>query len=281
MPINDTNLQIGDSCCVVKHSESKLAALLFDKVFLSRELVGIHNIPKEICFIDNDLEERATDIMDRYVLHAVRDEVPAIIGSSDTYADQIYVNSILLSAKHFKIPITPLFESGSSIDNTFLKGSSAVFQASFEKMPVVINDKLDWEQVLEFRNDKKSLKEYRDFRIWMSLLPQDISVSGASDLIEQKLEDYESALHKHGIQTRLGVYSSLFELKDTLPVLLAGFATHSMTDNSFYTALVAGSVILGKLLVHGQSRKLALSEVQKNNREIALIQSIKSTVDGS
>jgi len=267
----------GESCCIPISTSRKLAALLFDKQYLPAESFMA---PKEVSFCNSDIQLKADNILLNYFLYSHSGTVPEVGVEHNNFASLIYLNSLIAAFQAHKVDLTPLFSKSADFDNSYVKGDAAVYHAIVENVPLVDDEDLSWEQVLEFRSDEEAKRKYRDFRVWLSFLPESLSISQATDIVGQKLDDYNEAIKKHGLRTRIGAYKSIIDWREQFPVIAAAIAG-GLSGGTVWAAIAAGSVVLGKALVYVEEQKLALQDVQKNHREVALIQEIKSLVESN
>lgn len=141
------------------------------------------------------------------------------------------------------------------------------YQGAINNLSVVDATKLDWSQVLEFREDVGAARKYRDLRIWLRSGLEAESVEEATDVIGQKIEDYEWAIRKHGLKSTVGGISQMFGWKDAAVAAAAGFGVGAV-----WGALVAGSLLVGKASVWLAERRMEYETVRRgDNREIAII----------
>jgi hypothetical protein len=80
---------------------------------------------------------------------------------------------------------------------------------SFNMVPEIIEDKLDWKQVLEIRKDKKSINSLHRFRNWVNLELLNKSESEIISSLESAYDNYKFAIKKHGIATIIGGFTTI------------------------------------------------------------------------
>jgi hypothetical protein len=123
-------------------------------------------------------------------------------------------------------------------------------------MKVVDTSRATWEQVLEFRTDRKSQSMLRDMRMLFDSDLRDKSPAYIADYIDSKLEKYEAACSKHGFET---VTESLQLLLDSKSVLgMAVLAAASVFTGHLDIAMgsMAGGVAI-------ETSKLALNIISR------------------
>ncbi len=87
-------------------------------------------------------------------------------------------------------------------------GKDLAYEAVIDQIPVALEDELTWRQVLEFKQDKESVRKYRDLHLWIEQVLSSQSDQQRVDVIGQKLEDYRWALRKYGIKTKLAALTT-------------------------------------------------------------------------
>lgn len=83
--------------------------------------------------------------------------------------------------------------------------------AIMERVPLIEEGSLTWEQVSELRADTQSRRKLIRFLHWVETDYANQPLSVIRDGIEQKLVDYEDAVKKHGIQRSLGRLSVMLD----------------------------------------------------------------------
>lgn len=80
---------------------------------------------------------------------------------------------------------------------------SEVYEITIKSIPMAIEEKLTWQQVLDFREDLAEIEKLRRFRQWANISLTNKNTSQIQDELSQQLEEYEYALKKHGVQTTI------------------------------------------------------------------------------
>jgi hypothetical protein len=129
--------------------------------------------------------------------------------------------------------------------------------------------------VIEFRRDSEAKKKLRRFRHWLDRDLVGKSVQYVADEIAGRLEDYEWALEKHGIQTVTGTLSDLLDPKvlgGGLVALVGGAAA----VGEFWGAVAATGVLAGKATLSCASRLIDLHDAGRGpNAEVAFVHELK------
>ena len=123
-----------------------------------------------------------------------------------------------------------------------------VIKFTVDNISKVIEDKLTWEQVLDFRHDKDSVKKLRKFKSWCTYDLKGKTVNEVTEILNESYEEYCYVLKKHGIKTVVGSLTTLLTSTSTIISMLnAGkleniatgftlsaslltYAVHSMVD---------------------------------------------------
>jgi len=123
---------------------------------------------------------------------------------------------VLTFKKFFNIDIIPIYLSPTQFDIDFNKkktrinnNENPVVIICTEQIPSILEEKLEWEQVLEFRCDKKAVEKLFRFRNWANIELLDCKREVIISKFELALDEYKNALKKHGIETIAGGFSTV------------------------------------------------------------------------
>ena len=205
----------------------KTTAIFFDKLLVTEDLLdsrlsrlGYTDIPNEILLQPN----LSRVVITHEISHFVMDMDIQEYSSDDIYSlfsDQthVYKSSMNRNQRIYEvieiyhqlgINIVPIYFSPTEYEQCFLlpnntnRPLSPTISICINRMPAIIEDKLTWEQVLDIRKDKESLKKIRRFNNWVTLELANKSESEIVAIFEKNLDDYSCTLKKHGIKTTLG-----------------------------------------------------------------------------
>ncbi len=146
------------------------------------------------------------------------------------------------------------------------KNQAVGFNACLEKLQVIDQKKLSWEQVKEIRNDEFSKTGLRLLRSWIEDNMQDItSKQQAIDRLEMSLEDYNKVLKKHGVMTKSGVMEVVFDWK-TLATL-----TEAMTANHIFELPHISEALVGIWLtgrVYWKIKEVSLKKYSEEKKDL-------------
>jgi hypothetical protein len=109
------------------------------------------------------------------------------------------------------ITLVPIYDSPEDWQKEYSTGTDHVTILNFKDVPLANEDKLYWEQVMEFRKDLQSLEKYRDFLFWLS---GEIVNNPPENIIAElslRLHDYNKALKKHGIAILKGALTEVVD----------------------------------------------------------------------
>lgn len=160
--------------------------------------------------------------------------------------------------------INSMFEFGSFSISDISEIENRITRSAYEicmtNIPLIVEDRLDWKQVLEMREDRSSIKKIHRFRTWVNLDLSKKSKSEIIDTLESCMEDYKYALKKHGIITVLGGMATILSASSTVVEALS---------NDFTSQLSAGLAISSGLITYTATQ--IGSYFDKKRNPIALI----------
>lgn len=118
--------------------------------------------------------------------------------------------------KYFNIDIIPIYLSPIQFGKDFNEKKTRsnnienpVVIICTEEIPSILEDKLEWDQVIEFRSDKKAVEKLLRFRNWANIELLDCKREVIISKYELALDEYKNALNKHGIETIFGGFSTV------------------------------------------------------------------------
>lgn len=115
--------------------------------------------------------------------------------------------------RRYNIDVIPVYlnttafeqEAESSLDNA----QSKVISVCVDNFPKIVEETLDWEQVLDFKRDNVAVNALHRFHRWIRLELDNKSKNEIEDILIKNLEDYKFSLKKHGILTTTGAISTI------------------------------------------------------------------------
>ena len=279
-----------DICTVCDPRQLKQAALLFDRVYVHTEiLMKTSDIPPEMVFCCDRFEMNASewgmevsleeienkrgldyDNMSEDDWAKIEDEILSTQEFKELFAEN-YIELLCYQLRQAGINVTPMFKDEEAFSRCFSAGNEIVYVAALKNMPLVSED-TQWEAIGEFRRDSESLKKYRDLRLWLESGVQAASLQCATDLIAKKIEGYEWAIKKHGLQTVTGVLSHVLDSKSLLAIS-AGSGLGAALTGQPWTALVGGGLVLtAEITAWVAERLIDLKDIKRGTHsEIAII----------
>jgi hypothetical protein len=98
------------------------------------------------------------------------------------------------------IRLTPIYLTPSEYDEITAQDSTGL-EVALDHVPRVVDSELTWEQVLEFRKDKRSREMLDRLRRWFAMDLLEKSQDEITNILGKRLDDYQWAVRKHGLQT--------------------------------------------------------------------------------
>lgn len=169
--------------------------------------------------------------------------------------------------------ITPIYESKNDFDNDFVSGDYEIVVATISNLNLVDENSLEWEQVLEFRQDKDCHMHYKKFLKFIKESKQNYDYDLIIYDIEKKYELYQKSLKKHGINTVIGCISDVINLKTISSTALITYITNYIDPK--YVPLSIG-INTGINLVIEITKKAINYEKPKADDSIAWIYDLKT-----
>lgn len=119
------------------------------------------------------------------------------------------------------ISVVPVFFSPTDYEKQYIIHSDTsqnvpAISLCINNLPEIIEDKLDWEQVLEIRADEESTARIRRLKNWLNTDILHKKESEMKAILDKAIDDYGFALKKHGIQTLVGAISTVTTASHTL-----------------------------------------------------------------
>src|SRR5262249_27532785 len=271
-------LPAADESCVVSNPAMwKRDALLFDRIFVSRDTPPDPEIiPDNIDFgsVDTDREVAERKGKTRYFFtmgfangwtpESFEDETEPVLTEEGRIAVLEYYGRM-------GTIVIPAYRQHSTFVRDFPNGKRIAYEAVLLNLPLVDPSSTTWEQVLDFRNDARARGTYRDLRLWLESGLQASSVQSAGDVINQKVSDYEWALKKHGFQTKLGAFTSVLDLKTSLATSTAAAVGFSI-GGPIWAAIASGTLFAGQVLANVLEKRIEVGDIYRSShREIAMI----------
>lgn len=175
--------------------------------------------------------------------------------------------------------LIPIFDNDSFLVNYIPKGNEIGYSAALHNLPLVVEDIMPWDQIFEFRKDKETLQKYRRLRLWLSDSLNAESTSEAEDKIALMINDYQWAIKKHGLQTRIGLLKQL-TTSSNLQKIIVGGGVSAILISPIFAALFSGVMIGAEITAYIAERKVESADIERGeNSEIALLYDISKRVE--
>jgi hypothetical protein len=155
--------------------------------------------------------------------------------------------------------VVPVYRSKNAETLFYRPGKTSVLIATLENLEVVDENELQWKQVLEFKKDKETVKKYKRLIRWLDKDLVGKSAEQIAEIMEEKLEDYRSALRRHGLKTKVGLLQAAFDSR----LLAAGGIVTAATKDPLIGALTTGTMAIGKIAVRLANAKLEYDAKKK------------------
>jgi len=133
---------------------------------------------------------------------------------------------------------------------------------------------LTWEQVEQFRQDVDARKHYRRLVHWLDAEMAGKTTSFIADEISIRLDNYEAALRKHGMQTALGSLAALLDPGFLAASSLAVGAA-AVSGGGMLAAISAGGLALARGALAVVSKCIDLRDEVRKTSEIAFVHELK------
>jgi hypothetical protein len=149
-------------------------------------------------------------------------------------------------------------------------------------MGIVDTSNVTWEQIVEIKQDESAVKKLRNFRLFAYENFNGKSMSYISDRIDQKMDEYELACKKHGLELVSSSVSMLLDSKSLLG--LSAIVAASIWAGNWQ---VASAAAIGETLI--ETSKLTINVLMKRheytayrtNHELAYLFHLKEKFNGN
>ena len=146
-----------------------------------------------------------------------KNDIEFLIKELEQNFSPYWSNYMRMAAKSFSgkyaINVSVVCSSEKERSNLYNEGNREAIVSTLSGLEIVDERKITWQQVIEFRKDKRSLQKYRRFLHWLDKDMIGKSFAFIEDDIAIKLEDYKSSLKKHGVKTIIGTIEEIIDGK--------------------------------------------------------------------
>jgi hypothetical protein len=163
-------------------------------------------------------------------------EKPTVIIEPYSSLSALIASSIAQSSG---VKATLVFASEALRDRNYKPGDLGAVIAVLTELELPLEDRLEWEQIGELRTDKNACNSIRQLRHWLDKDMVGKGTNYIADHIAISIDNYRSAIRKHGIVTGLSALSGTFSAIG-VPTLLDHLAAQP-----WYMLLAEGLAIGG------------------------------------
>ncbi|MCX5889368.1 MAG: hypothetical protein NTY36_07935 [Deltaproteobacteria bacterium] len=276
---NQPNFPLTDESIAVSLTP-KTAALFYDRIWESRAFFP--DAPKEISIYGATEEEIWIDALHVASKDRTDDRLARlIIKTENPILKQIFKRKPLCRKisealyEHHKFNVIPIYESIDSLKEEYQPGNKEIIFAAIKNIGIVDEDKLEWSQVMEFRKDLNARKKYRRMIHWLDTEMVGRPANFIADRIAIKLEDYEWALKKHGIEAVTGCLSRIIDPKFIAASSVA-MGSFAFGWDKFIAAIGGLGLLAGQVAISITKAALDINDRRRGkDSEIAYVYEMK------
>lgn len=234
---------------IVTEPMQRRAALLFDKVFL----IGYRRDAQESSerdakvFRPDWVINAAIVVPNRPLRPLDQSEENLLLGAVGQVAE-----AICTDGEYDDYHLVPMY--GAAVLST--DGPALNYFGALRHIPEVVEHRLSWDQISEFRRDAEATGKHRALQYWLAETLLARSISEAEGKIGTLVSDYEWSLKKHGIETLTGSVAMLYDAGFLKQLAGISAAAAAITANPIIAALLAGTFTAGKVSLHLAERRL-------------------------
>ncbi len=172
--------------------------------------------------------------------------------------------------------VAPLYNSAQSREAQYGSGETPVVIAVVENLNIVAEESLSWEQVIEFRRDVPARLAYRNFIHWLDKDMVGKSVQFVVDEVNARMERYEWAMRKHGLQTVLGALECTLNAKNLLGTSAAVLTVQSLSHEALLSVLAGSGLVVGRAAITAAVKLIERADILEAHRDIAFVHEARS-----
>jgi hypothetical protein len=251
----------------------KIAAILFDRIS-SGVSIWDAEVPAKFVYADDGLVHEFF-FTDDTANAPNFDSIKAQLESNPTHYENLIPRYIAGVTKKLGRPVISLFGSKEAFDAVYAPGKREVLAIALEKLPLIDENKLDWDQVAELRSDTAARDSVRKFISWADTNLVGKSAEEISDQIGNRLGSYLKALKKHGIRKRQAVAESLLDFRSKCATAGVAAGLHGMGLEATVAALAGVTLAFGDIVLSISKKLLDLEDkadqVRASHSEIAFL----------
>jgi hypothetical protein len=164
-----------------------------------------------------------------------------------------------------RIRLTPIYLTPSEYDEVTPQ-ESAGLEVCLDHIPTVVDSEVTWEQVLEFRKDKRSMEMLDRLRRWFAMDLLEKSQDEIRNILGKRLDDYQWAIKKHGLRTVIAGTTSLISF-------VAGPAALQLLTASPLAAVLGGVTLASGIAAWVTNKLIEKTDIQRD--EVAYIYEVR------
>ena len=157
----------------------------------------------------------------------------------------------------------------------YAPGNVATLLAVVDRVAIVDEDKLSWQQVHEFRGDPEARRAYRAFVHWLDRDLVGRSEQYIEDAVGRRLTEYEWALRKHGVATAIGAMERALSPSVLFSAAAGGTLASLVSGDTSISVLAATGVMVGQATLRVASAMLSRQDIKAAHAEVALVHTLK------
>jgi hypothetical protein len=277
----------------ISSEDHKLASLFFEKIIPLYTPPGTH-IPEELIFpiTLSDEEKFGKFQKTEGGFSKWWQDFKRTIRTSDGKIDYPTVtkwvnvggNIIALDLHNYLnkkgIPSVPIFYTQQDYDSYLPNGTKESVEISLMRAPLIDTSNVEWKSILDIRKDKDFKRKLRNFRLFINENYQGKSPIYVRDSLEKKMEEYEDACRKHGLQLVLSSVSQTLDSKSMLGYLgLITVGIITGQPNIVSTTIIGGTIIeIGKITIQVTQKHFEYIS-SRQNTELAYLIKLKNMFD--
>jgi hypothetical protein len=277
------NLPLGSQTVAVTFLKKKTCALFFDRVW---HPPAVGPAPPSEISVYGATEAEVWSVLVALGLQQLdwsrvrkvikNDAAIAALYKVDTETAKNLSDILLVS---HGVRAVPVYESNDAWSRDYSAGDNEVLIAAIENLGIVDEERLDWQQIMDFREDPEAKAKLRRMRNWLDTDLVGRPASYIADALGARLDDYEWALRKHGIETVTGSLQDLLDVR-FLPAAFAAAAGLAVTGGPLISAIGAAGLTVGKVTLSITTRLVDLKERKRGKgSEVAFIHKLKGISD--
>jgi hypothetical protein len=176
-----------------------------------------------------------------------------------------------LNQEAHKISAVPIYPAVALRDLAYKPGDASIVISALRNLDIVDEHQLQWDQVVEFREDPKAKKAYRRLLHWLDKEMLGKSTAFVEDEISSRMEDYRASMRKHGISTVKGVLERAMSGETLAKAAAAAGGGAGLTGEAIWAAFAGAGYFVGDAIVSVLQAHLELQDELEKHRDISFV----------